>query len=81
MKSVVYPVVLSLITASLAVGLGGCTTNSGAKKGPNGRPLYYIRTGQPGKEYGRASELCPNGYDVVSTNQTGLVVNLTVECK
>ncbi len=72
---------MKLLAALAVIAIAGCTTTNSTAKGPNGRPLHYIRSPNPASAYKQASDLCPNGYNIISTDQQGLVVILTVECK
>lgn len=70
-----------MILAACAA-LVSCATSSGAGVGPNGRPMYRV-TGYStaAKAYTRASELCPSGYDILSSGQHGAIVELDIECR
>lgn len=70
------------ILMAAAAALASCATTSSPGTGPNGRPMYRV-TGYStaSKAYQRASEVCPAGYDILSSGQHGAIVELDVECR
>jgi hypothetical protein len=70
---------MKIITAlTLVALLAGCGTVS-TVKGPDGRPAQVLHCETQSWCYNKASELCPNGYTIVSSSAP--IYSLVVQCK
>lgn len=65
----------------VALALAGCATTSSVAHGPNGRALHHIEAMSATAAYTKASEKCPNGYDMLTSRQQGLFFVIDIECK
>lgn len=72
---------MKLLCALGLLLLAGCATTNSVAHGPNGRPLHHIESVGATKAYAKASEKCPNGYDLLTSRQQGLFFVIDVECK
>lgn len=77
-----YTAKLATVVA-LIVALGGCAMSSGHKRGPNGRPTYYVDGMTPGAALKKAEKLCPNGYGLIGSPRYASPVDyvMNIECK
>lgn len=65
----------------VALFLTGCATAHSVAHGPNGRPLQHIEAMSATAAYGKASDKCPSGYNILTARQQGLFFVIDVECK
>ncbi len=63
--------ILKAIIALFFLSLSGCAARVVSLQLPSGKPGYLIKCwSRVEKCYGKATELCPDGYEIVDSKQT-----------
>jgi hypothetical protein len=63
--------------------VAGCAHADGGAPGPNGMPVYMIRSGSATMLFEKAHEMCPQGYTQMSEPKAdaGGQYHMAVECR
>ena len=59
--------------------LTGCATT--IPSGPGGQPMHHVEGLGSTSAYKKASQMCPNGYNVIHSRQQGVFFVLDIECR